>query len=493
MIKLSLSDYDSSNLSGYSQYPPDFIRTNGAVKIREDSDTVVVAVVDGRDQSVYDFLEGFHIPKKTEFLSLSKTDFASFVGNESDSEISNRAAQVIPDSNVNLDSVSKDAPIVNIINSICIDAIERGASDIHIEAQKESTRVRFRIDGALHTVKTMPLGLFATIASRIKVMANLNILEQRLPQDGRMTVTIGSRDIDMRVSTVPVSRGESIVLRIFNRESGLLSLDELGFSGGNLEAIRLALRHPNGLILVTGPTGSGKTTTLHAVLGMLNDDYRKIIAIEDPVEQILGGVSQIQINETIGLGFDSTLRRVLRQDPDVIMVGEIRDSTTAELALRSSLTGHLILSTLHTNDSVSVISRLRNMGLEPYLIAAVLRCSIAQRLVRKVCPACSEDVPLDERTRSLRGLYGLQGETMKKPHGCKACGGTGFSGRTVIGEVLTIDGEIEDMIVNNCGDRAIAETAEKKGMGTMARNALEKVLSGVTCFQEVEREVSFKI
>ena len=384
------------------------------------------------------------------------------------------------------------APVVNIINAICIEAIRLESSDIHIEAHADSVHIRYRIDGVLRSVKKIDKSVFLTISNRVKIMANLNPLEQRLPQDGRMSVSIEKSTIDLRVSIIPVANGESIVLRIFNTSAKLRTLDELGFYPHDLDAIKTAVKQPFGLILLTGPTGSGKTTTLHALIASLPIPELKIITIEDPVEQLIPGVNQVQVNDEINLSFDGMLRRVLRQDPNVIMVGEIRDTPTAELALRSALTGHLILSTLHTNDSVSVITRLENMGLDPYLIAAVLRCSVAQRLVRKVCPLCRKKVSINKQVKSLLLKYKVTGDVMYESEGCPDCEYTGYKGRTVIGEVFTMNKNIEEMIASRKPLADIARyAAAHTGMGSMAKNALQKTVDGITTLREIEREVLF--
>jgi general secretion pathway protein E/type IV pilus assembly protein PilB len=473
-----------------TQYPREFIIRRGAVKLAEEEEILRVAVVDGCDKNIYEFLEGYHLPKKVLFFSVSKAEFASFIGESSETELFR--VNNIDDTNntaFTLDAIAKDAPVINIINALCIEAIRLEASDIHIEAQADSIQIRYRIDGILHTIKQLDKKLFPVISNRIKIMADMNTLEQRLPQDGRMTVSTGANTIDLRVSIIPITNGESIVLRIFNKMHKLLSLDRLGFSEHDLALIKCAVQQPHGLIILTGPTGSGKTTTLHALIETLPIEHLNIITIEDPVEQIISGVNQVQINEEIGLSFDNMLRRVLRQDPNVIMVGEIRDTITAELALRSAMTGHLILSTLHTNDSISVIARLENMGLEPYLIAGVLRCTIAQRLVRKLCGNCVHEVPVDDRLKKLFEKYQIDGTVMFETHGCAICDHTGYKGRAVISEVFMIDDEIEEMIIKRYATAEISRYAHKKGMISMANDAMTKVLYGITTLEETEREV----
>jgi general secretion pathway protein E/type IV pilus assembly protein PilB len=472
-----------------AQYPKEFISRRGAVKISEDEHSVHIAVVDGGSSDLYEYLESFHCPKNVRFSRVSKSELASYIGETAAADHPLESSQAPSQAAFTLDAIAQDAPVINIINAICIEAIRLDSSDIHIEAQADSVRVRFRIDGVLRTVRRLDKNLFPTISNRIKIMADMNTLEQRLPQDGRMTVSVADTIIDLRVSIIPITSGESIVLRIFNKAAKLLSLDELGFAPGDLSSLKSAVHNPHGLLILTGPTGSGKTTTLHALIETLPLDQLKIVTLEDPVEQIIPGVSQVSINDAIQLSFDVMLRRVLRQDPNVIMVGEIRDSVTAGLALRSALTGHLILSTLHTNDSVSVIPRLANMGIEPYLIAAVLRCAAAQRLVRKLCPACSKKLPFNTRMKSLLKAYQVEGKEMSAPSGCDACGHTGYKDRTVLGEVFSVSPEIENMIIQKKSAADIRKQAEYEGMVPMAKDALEKAAAGITSFEEIEREV----
>ena len=355
-----------------------------------------------------------------------------------------------------IDKVANDAPAVNFVNAVCMDGIRGGASDIHIESGIEYARVRYRIDGVLKTVAEIESGRFESISSRIKIMANLNILEKRQPQDGRITVALGNEKADLRVSIIPVSCGESIVLRILGKSSSLLKLNDLGFSKEQLADIYSMMKIPHGLILVTGPTGSGKTTTLNAMMREMSDEKIKIVSIEDPVEFVVDGVNQIQINEQIGLGFDSILRRVLRQDPNVIMVGEIRDRATAELSVRAALTGHLVLSTIHTNDAAGSITRLRDMGIEPFLIASVLKGTIAQRLVRK---------------------YSAEKEK--------------FEGRIIISETFRTDDKLSEIISTDCREKAIRDYLAETGMCFLKDDALKKISLGLTTRAEAEREIIF--
>lgn len=489
MEKVTLQKFTFSSLYG-EQYPKEFIIRSGAVKLSETGNEVRIALVEGSGGEIREYLEGFHSPKKIYFSTVGKAEFASFIGESAGTEAASPdTPEYESGESFTLDSITRDAPVINIINALCIDAIRLEASDIHIEARPDSVQIRYRIDGVLRIMKKLDKRLFPVISNRIKIMADMNTLEQRLPQDGRMTVSTESRTIDFRVSVIPITGGESIVLRIFNKSSKLLSLDRLGFYDSDLESMKKAARQPHGLMVLTGPTGSGKTTTLHALIDILPIDRLNIITLEDPVEQIIPGVNQVQINEAISLSFDTMLRRVLRQDPNVIMVGEIRDNATAELALRSALTGHLILSTLHTNDSISVIARLVNMGLEPYLIAAVLRCIVAQRLVRKICPWCKKELPANEKLKRLFDFYRVEGSRMFVAEGCEACDYSGYKGRTVISEVFNVDQVIEEMIAKNSPAAEIRKYAKSRGMKEIAEDALKKVADGITGLDEIEREV----
>lgn len=487
-VQFNICDYkDYRECPG--QYRDSYIRNSGAVKISESENEVVVAVSFGRCREVKTFLIGFHAPKEVRFIIVEDSDFAEFIGSIVDSDSSGPSFSTSDVGNqFGLEEVSDSAPVINIINAICLSAIRRNASDIHIQPEKDALRVRFRMDGVLKVVKVMDAGLSESIASRIKVMSNLNILEQRLPQDGRMRVTLGDRSLDFRVSFIPVAYGESIVLRIFNTKKEIQHLADLGFSSASHDMLQKALGIPNGLILATGPTGSGKTTTLHALISGMDSEALKIITIEDPVERIIPGVDQIQVNDSIGLTFDSILRRILRQDPDVIMVGEIRDSATAELAIRAALTGHLILSTLHTNDSISAVTRLRNMGVEPYLVSSVLKYSIAQRLVRKICPFCSVAVPLNAEMKILRNRYNLSGDAMKISKGCERCGLTGYSGRTVVSEIFELTDACASCIDEEHPVAELYEIAERNNMKSLSYDAVQKVLSGETTYYEIHRE-----
>jgi len=385
-----------------------------------------------------------------------------------------------------LRDMASEAPVIRLVNLIITRAIESRASDIHIEPFENKLKVRYRIDGMLHDVESPPIRLKAAITSRIKIMAKLNIAERRLPQDGRLKLRVGGNEIDFRVSTIPTMFGESIVMRLLNREKLILNLEELGFSPQTLATFESLIKRPYGMILVTGPTGSGKTTTLYAALEKINSPEKKIITVEDPVEYQLEGVNQIQVKPQIGLTFASGLRSIVRQDPDIILIGEIRDAETAEIAIQSALTGHLVFSTLHTNDAPGAITRLLEMGMEDYLLASSLIGVVAQRLVRIICPHCKEPLPpqevMDEEIREVLGnLTTYQGK------GCEQCAYTGYLGRSGIFEILPITEEIKSLIVKRADSGTIKEVALKQGMKTLREDGWEKVRQGITTIAEVLR------
>lgn len=377
-----------------------------------------------------------------------------------------------------------DAPIIRLINGLIAEAARLGASDIHIEPFATSLAVRFRVDGILREALSVPIRLASLIVSRIKVMARLDIAEKRIPQDGRISVTLGGKTLDVRVSTLPSRGGERVVMRLLDKEQAGLNLDDLGMNKTAHAAFRASLNDPNGIILVTGPTGSGKTTTLYAGLALLNDTTRNILTIEDPVEYAVEGVGQTQVNPKVGMTFAAGLRAILRQDPDVVMVGEIRDAETAEIAVQASLTGHLVLSTVHTNDAIGAITRLRDMGIEPFLLASTLRMIVAQRLVRKLCPSCREPYAIDDATAKIAGL--AVGETMFRAKGCAECAHTGYQGRIGIYEAVRVDERIRRLITENASEDDMARIAFADS-DTLGRSAKAAMRLGVTTVEEAIR------
>jgi general secretion pathway protein E len=389
-----------------------------------------------------------------------------------------------------LRDMASEAPTIRLVNQIIHDAVETRASDIHIEPTGDSVLVRYRIDGALRTVRTLATDLRAAVTSRLKIMARLDIAERRLPQDGRIKVAVRGIDIDFRMSTIPTAFGESVVLRILDRSRVELDFDKLGFTPELIAGLQSLMSLPNGIILVTGPTGSGKTTTLYTALKMLNRPDRKLFTVEDPIEYQLERINQVQVHAGIGFDFPHALRSILRQDPDIIMIGEIRDLETARIAVQSSLTGHLVFSTLHTNSAAASITRLVDMGIENYLLASTLRGVLAQRLVRRLCRHCcvshdNADHWAKEIGRRVAGIEALGPPDLRKPTGCSACGSTGYTGRTTIAELMVVDGEIERLILSAASDADLEQAARSRGMLTMYEAGMAKVWTGVTTIDEV--------
>jgi type IV pilus assembly protein PilB len=382
-----------------------------------------------------------------------------------------------------------EAPVVRLINMILVDAIRRGASDIHLEPYEKVFRVRFRVDGVLHEIMTPPKRLEAALTSRVKIMASLDIAERRLPQDGRIKLRFNQREIDFRVSTLPTIFGEKTVMRILDKDSLQLDLTMLGFDSWSLEQFTKAIHNPYGMILITGPTGSGKTTTLYSAIHTINSPDINIMTAEDPVEYNLRGVNQVQNNEEIGRTFASALRAFLRQDPDVILVGETRDLETAQIGIRAALTGHLVLTTLHTNDCPSTVARLLDMGIPPFLVSSSLTLILAQRLGRKVCKDCKQPYDADEETLVPYGHIpqGLGKISFYKGKGCATCNFTGMKGRVAIYEVMPVNQDIRDLIIRNAPAVEIGEAAQRQGMRTLRQNALQKVIEGGMTIEEVLR------
>lgn len=379
-------------------------------------------------------------------------------------------------------AMAEEAPVVKLVDLVIKDAITQRASDIHIEPGKDKLNIRYRIDGLLCDISPPPKYLLPAIVSRIKILSTLDIAEKRLPQDGGFTVKMEDRSIDLRISTIPTVFGEKVVMRILDKTAVGLDLKQLGFEPHDMAAFDRTINNPYGLILLTGPTGSGKTTTLYAALNEVKSPQKNIVTIEDPVEYQLDGINQVQYNSVIGLTFAAALRSFLRQDPDIIMVGEIRDLETAENCMRAALTGHLVLSTLHTNDAPSAVTRLVDIGIEPYLVVSSLTLVAAQRLVRKLCLECKE--PYEPDPKLLRGIK-LEQELIYKPKGCPACNQTGYRGRIAIYEVFSITERIKEMVVKGANASMLKKVAKEEGMRTLRENGLKKMLEGITSLEEV--------
>lgn len=390
-----------------------------------------------------------------------------------------------------LKDLASEAPVIRLVNQLITRAVETQASDIHIEPLEDQLRIRYRYDGHLHEADSPPPRLAAAVISRIKIMAKLDIAERRLPQDGRLKLAVRGKEVDFRVSTVPSLYGETVVLRVLDRSAVVFDFARLGLAPKLVHRFRAALDVPNGIILVTGPTGSGKTTTLYTGLQALNSSARKIVTIEDPIEYQLKGISQIQVHRQIGLTFATLLRSILRQDPDIIMVGEIRDGETAQIAVQAALTGHLVLATLHTNSAAAAIIRLRDMGVEDYLLSAVLRGILAQRLVRRLCASCRRPHPASSDVIRRFGLEPRceQAAELYHPVGCLACRQTGYRGRTGIAEFLELSPEIQRLIIKQADHATIEHAATAAGMQTLLESGIEAALAGETAIEEVFRAV----
>jgi type IV pilus assembly protein PilB len=385
-----------------------------------------------------------------------------------------------------LQRVAEDAPIIKLVNIIIAQAVREGASDIHVEPEEEVLRVRYRVDGMMHEVMSPPRNLHTGVASRIKIMADLDIAERRIPQDGRIRMRVGEKVIDIRLSTLPTVYGEKIVMRLLDKQSVLFGLEELGFDPDNLVKFKQMIRRPYGLILVTGPTGSGKTTTLYAALNGIHSVEKNIVTIEDPVEYQLKGVNQVQVNLKVGVTFATGLRSILRQDPDIIMIGEIRDRETATIAVQAALTGHLVFSTLHTNDAPGAIARLVDIGVESFLMTSSLSGVVAQRLVRKVCSHCKKSYNPEAGLLKELGLHGKK-LTFVRGEGCQECRGSGYSGRVAIFELLTLDESIRHLIVSRASASQIRNKARETGFKQLRHDGLLKAVSGLTTLEEVIR------
>ncbi|MEQ1560570.1 MAG: type II secretion system ATPase GspE [Methyloglobulus sp.] len=477
-----------------------FLKQYHVIGLSHDEKSITVAMMDPEDQFIIDSLmlvTGKDIIPKVGLLSEIDAAIEVQYG-----EGRSAMEKTIDDLNVDdigeedlehLKDLASEAPVIKMVNLIMQRAIETRASDIHIEPFEQSLKVRLRVDGVLKEIDAPSVKSTAAVISRIKIMAKLNIAERRLPQDGRIKVQMLGKELDLRVSTIPTMYGESVVIRLLDKENTVFDFAALGFQGRHLQQFIEVLSQPHGIILITGPTGSGKSTTMYAALKQLNTSERKIITVEDPVEYQMEGVNQIQAKPQIGLTFASALRSIVRQDPDVIMIGEMRDLETARIAVQSALTGHLVLSTLHTNDAAGGVTRLLDMGLEEYLLTSTVNGILAQRLVRKLCPDCKKPHPASpEVIKELRlRRFVPDGDiTLYKPVGCSSCGGMGYRGRMAIIEFLQMTDPLRKLIMAHEEAGAIQKLAVEEGMSTMFENGLTKAVQGVTTIEEVMRVTS---
>ncbi len=477
-----------------ARLPLSFVRNNLILPLREENGRLLVAAGNPADLLAIDELQGIFglpvecvaVPPRAVLDAVNRL-YAKLSGTAQDvveelqgEDLSTIATELsVPK---DLLELTDEAPVIRLLNSIIFQAVKERASDIHIEPFERELEVRFRIDGILYKMLAPPKVVQEALTSRVKIMAGLNIAEKRLPQDGRIRVIVAGRDVDIRVSILPTFFGERVVLRLLDKQRGVISLSDIGFAPADVQSVERLLARTSGIILVTGPTGSGKTTTLYAALSRINSPEKNIITIEDPIEYQLKGVGQIQVNAKIDLTFANGLRSVLRQDPDIIMVGEIRDTETAEIAMQASLTGHLVLSTLHTNDAATAVTRLIDMGVEPFMVASTLSAVLAQRLVRVICPHCREAYKPE---REYAGV--TLPETLYRGRGCDRCFNLGSVGRTGIYELLLIDSELCSMITRQVPAGVIKEYAISRGMRTLREDGLAKAAAGVTTIEEVLR------
>ncbi|HCC24191.1 MAG TPA: type II secretion system protein GspE [Holosporales bacterium] len=483
-----------------SLVPINYAKKNEIIPLRKEEGNIVVAMTDPTNHAALDDLNLIFdqpirpvIANSQQVLDAINVCYNRKAGSDQavmsdlgDEENLDQMAQELEEVKDLLDA-SDEAPIIRLVNQLLFQGVKQKASDIHIEPFEKEIVVRYRIDGVLYDIMHPPKKAQNSILSRIKIMSNLNIAEKRLPQDGRIRIKLAGKDIDIRVSTLPTSFGESVVMRLLDRSKVLLTLDTLGILGEKLKIIRELVHSSHGIVLVTGPTGSGKTTTLYAALTEINAPDIKIITVEDPVEYQIPGINQTQVNAKIDMTFASSLRAILRQDPDVVMIGEIRDKETAEIAIQASLTGHLVLSTLHTNDSASSIARLIDMGMEPFLIASSLLGIVAQRLVRTLCKECAEPYEPDDVVLEQLGITREQlgGRLFYKAVGCHSCLETGYSGRCGVHEILVTNDEIRALIIKNVDAMTIKRAAMKSGLKTLRESGLDLVLEGKSSVDEV--------
>ncbi|MEM1098689.1 MAG: ATPase, T2SS/T4P/T4SS family [Planctomycetota bacterium] len=495
---------DAHQLEAIKQFhklTPEYCEDHGVLPLRQEGSRLVVGVIDPDDLILLDEVR-HKLGANLKLVVVPKTDIDALVAGtrEEDSGEDNISMDDLiagvdeddvsvvenNEENLDLEKMAGESPVIRYVNFLIFNAVKEGASDIHIEPQEKKVQIRYRIDGVMFEAQNPPPSMKAAIVSRIKIMANLDIAERRVPQDGRIRAMVHGRKLDLRVSTLPMVQGEKVVMRILDTKSIQVDLDDLGFSEDALQIWTNQIKNPHGIVLVTGPTGSGKTTTLYASLGKMDRQKLNISTAEDPVEYHLGGINQTPVNEKIGMSFAAALRALLRQDPDVIMVGEIRDFETAKTAVQASLTGHLVLSTLHTNDAPSSITRLVNIGVEPFLIGGAVNACLAQRLVRKICTNCKEMITPDPEIAEALEMQGIVGQ-IPKGAGCDKCRGTGYSGRLGIYELLVVNDALRDAIARNPSVIEFRRMCIEQGMTTLRRDGFDKVQKGLTTVDEILR------
>jgi type IV pilus assembly protein PilB len=496
---VDLSDYPVDP-SAASLVPEQVARRYRALPIGYDNGRLVVAMSDPANVFALDDIRTItRMDIKPVVSTASDIETAIRKYGQFDKSVEDMASEASAASDDDLEDLAniraavEEAPIVKLVNLLVSQAVADRASDIHIEPNERDIRIRYRIDGVLHEVMRSPKNIQNGLISRLKIMADINIAERRIPQDGRVGLVVGGKAVDLRVATLPTVHGEKIVIRILDKSNALLRLEDLGFLESSYRSFEESFRKPYGTVLVTGPTGSGKSTTLYATLNIINDIGRNIITVEDPVEYRISGVNQVQVHNKAGLTFASALRSILRTDPDVILIGEIRDRETAMIAMEAALTGHLVLSTLHTNDAPSALGRLVEMGVEPYLVASALDCVVAQRLARKLCDKCKEEYTPTKAELDEAGYPEAMQKEIKKlyrPVGCQHCGKTGYRGRIGVYEVMPMSEEIERLAVERAASDVVMKVAVEQGMMTLRQDGLEKTQKGQTSLEEIFRVVA---
>ena len=479
---------DAINHDVVKTIPADIAKKYGVVPVVADEDSITVALSDPMGYDAIDslryVLHGLDVQAVIAPRAEVNAAMAKIYAEEENADVQTRGE----DDGSAGDEAGDDSAVIKLANLIITTAIKMKASDIHIEPMEKEFRVRYRIDGALRKMDSPPKRLQGAIISRIKIMSKMKISEKRIPQDGRIQITVGGKDLDLRVSSVPTNHGESIVMRILDKTNLSLGLPQLGFLTDDQATFERLIKLPDGVVLVTGPTGSGKTTTLYACLGQINTPDKKLITVEDPVEYQMSGINQVQVNKDVGLDFSAALRSILRQAPNIVMIGEIRDAETADIAMEAALTGHLVFSTLHTNDAPSAVTRLLDIGVKPFLVASALRAAMAQRLVRAICEKCKEAYTPTEREMKMLGtLSKTVPERMYHGAGCDKCGRSGYKGRKGIFEIFKVDDTIQRLIFDHAPATLLRQRAREMGMRTLREDGMLKVASGMTSLQEVLR------
>ena len=470
------------------ELPGDIAKRYGVVPVVADEDSITVALSDPMGYDAIDslryVLHGRDVQAVVSPRSEIQAAMAKLYADEAPADVQTRDEMGLDGD----DATGDDAPVVKLATMLITTAIKVKASDIHIEPMEKEFRVRYRIDGALRKMDSPPKRLQQAIISRIKIMSKMKISEKRIPQDGRIQITVNGKDLDLRVSSVPTNHGESIVMRILDKSNLSLGLPQLGFLTDDQATFERLIKLPDGVVLVTGPTGSGKTTTLYACLGQINTPDKKLITVEDPVEYQMSGINQVQVNKDVGLDFSAALRSILRQAPNIVMIGEIRDAETADIAMEAALTGHLVFSTLHTNDAPSAVTRLLDIGVKPFLVASALRAAMAQRLVRAICEKCKTQYTPTERDLKMLGSIGKTiPDTMYTGAGCDRCGRSGYKGRKGIFEIFKVDDTIQRLIFEHAPATILRQRAREMGMRTLREDGMLKVASGMTSLSEVLR------